>query len=264
MSRPFFSVIIPVFNRAWCVERAVDSAVMFGQEEPAFEIVLVDDASTDNSSQVIQDICNRHKDQPGLVVRSVAHASNRGVCAAKNSGARAASGQWLIFLDSDDELIAGTAAGVREALSDNSKFPLHFFKCVSEKGEASAGPNKAEIRDFSAYFRKGTDGEALPIVAREVFLEYPYDEDLRGFESLSYLRIVSRCSAAIINSLEVRRYYTSHDDRLSSRRGMAGRYRDLAVGNRRVINEHRRSMTIDTLAKQWMRLFKYELLSRLG
>lgn len=237
---------------------------MFAQGESAVEIVLVDDASTDNSALVIQSLCDRYRDAPGIVFRCVKHASNRGVCAAKNSGARAASGEWLVFLDSDDELIAGTAGAVRQALLDNAKYPLHFFKCISEEADVSEGVNTAELRRFDKYFEKGTDGEALPIIAREVFIQYPYDEDLRGFESLAYLRIVARFHAAIINSLEVRRYYTSHEDRLSSKRGMARRYRDLAAGNRRVIREHARSLSVRTLAKQWMRLCKYEVLSRLG
>lgn len=264
MNRPMYSVIIPVFNRAWCVERAVDSAVMFGREEAAFEIILVDDASTDHSAKVIQDLCARYRGHSSIILRSITHASNRGVCAAKNTGARASSGEWLVFLDSDDELIAGTAAIVRQTLQQNGEHPLHFFKCVSEKADVSGKENSVELRDFHAYFKKGTDGEALPIVARDVFLQYPYDEDLRGFEGLAYLRIISKFSAAVIHSLEVRRYYTSHDDRLSSKRGMARRYRDLAVGNRRVIREHGRLLTAEMLAKQWLRLFKYQVLSRLG
>lgn len=264
MNRPTFSVIIPVFNRAWCVERAVDSAVKFAREESALEIILVDDASTDHSAQVIQALCDRYRDHSEIILRFVAHTSNRGVCAAKNTGARAASGDWLVFLDSDDELIAGTAAIVRRTLQQNAAHPLHFFKCVSEQADVAGIENSVELRDFHAFFKRGTDGEALPIVAREVFLQYPYDEDLRGFEGLAYLRIVSAFSVAVIHSLEVRRYYTSHEDRLSSKRGMARRYRDLAVGNRRVIREHGSLLTVEMLVKQWLRLFKYQVLCRLG
>ena len=48
MNIPIFSIVIPVFNRAWSVKRAVDSAISFSNGLILIEIVLVDDASTDN------------------------------------------------------------------------------------------------------------------------------------------------------------------------------------------------------------------------
>lgn len=264
MSQPYFSIVIPVFNRAWSVGRAVESAIAFSKDVQPAEIVLVDDASTDNSAAVVQGLIERYGSDSGVTFRFVAHQFNKGVCAAKNTGAKESGGEWLIFLDSDDELIPNTAESVRRALEDNSAYPLHFFRCVDEVSNVSLQNNVFELRNFDSYFKRGTDGEALPIIKRANFLSYLYDEDLRGYESLSYLRMVRKFSAAVVNSLVVRRYYTSHEDRLSSKRGLARRHRDLAIGNLRVLKEHGGFMKPSAFVKQCMRYVKYRLLCQLS
>lgn len=262
MAQPFFSIVIPVYNREWSIRRAVDSAVNFDSSGLPLEIVLVDDGSTDRSVRIIEELLEENTTVGNISFKFVRHSTNKGVCGAKNSGARAASGAWVVFLDSDDELIPGKAAEVREALLSNSSCPLHFFKCVDEHAAFTNSLNIVELRDFASYFKNGTNGEALPIVNRAIFLQYPYDEDINGYESLSYLRIVRDHSCAAINSLIVRRYYTSHESRLSSKKGMARRYRDLALGHRRVLREHGTLLGTTAYLKQCLRFLKYAMLSR--
>jgi len=88
---PVFSVIVPAYNSAATLARAVDSVC--AQSWPAHEVIVVDDGSTDNTLQVAHGI--------GDKVR-VIHQSNAGVSMARNRGAEAAIGDWLAFLDADD------------------------------------------------------------------------------------------------------------------------------------------------------------------
>jgi len=245
MTPPVFSIIIPVYNRAWSVRRAVDSAIAFSNGNMRTEIILIDDASIDNSVEIIEKLIEEKIDFPNVTFKFIRHAINKGVCGAKNTGAKAASGTWLVFLDSDDELVKNTASDVYKALIINEKYPLHFFKCIGENDLVeSEAFNNFQLRNFGAYLKSGTDGEALPVIKKVVFINHLYDEDLRGYESLSYLRIVKSHSFAVINSMIVRRYHTSHIDRLSSREGMKRRYRDLSKGHCRVILEHRAAMSV--------------------
>lgn len=88
---PFFSVVIPTFNRAHCVIRAVDSVL--AQTFTDFECIVVDDGSTDDTSQLLSPYKNK------IQYRHITHS---GVSTARNTGITLAKGEWLAFLDSDD------------------------------------------------------------------------------------------------------------------------------------------------------------------
>ncbi|MEE8540840.1 MAG: glycosyltransferase [Desulfobacterales bacterium] len=88
---PTVSVIIPTFNRGWVIREAIDSVL--NQTFGSFELIVVDDGSTDNTL----DILAEYKDRITLIKQR-----NRGVSAARNRGMDAASGQFIAFLDSDD------------------------------------------------------------------------------------------------------------------------------------------------------------------
>ncbi len=262
MNPPVFSIVIPFYNRAWSVERAIASAVAFGSEGFATEIILVDDGSEDDSRSVVEHAVKNYAASSQTEIRLVVHERNGGVCAAKNTGVKAAKGTWTVFLDSDDELIPGAATEVYSALQARAQYPLHFFACVEEQGIlASSTGNLATQRSFNDFLMSGTGGEALPVVRNEIFRTYLYDEDIRGYESLCYLRMVRDHRYALLHSLIVRRYYTEHDDRLSSRDGMKRRWGDLAKGHLRVIAQHRSVMTLPVLLKQCARFLKAKMLA---
>ncbi|MGQ3412223.1 glycosyltransferase family 2 protein [Natrinema sp. LN54] len=88
------SVIIPTYNRAATLSRAIDSALE--QTIDDLEVVVVDDGSTDDTDSVLAAY-----DDPR--VRPVVHATNRGANVARNTGLEHARGEYVAFLDSDDE-----------------------------------------------------------------------------------------------------------------------------------------------------------------
>jgi glycosyltransferase involved in cell wall biosynthesis len=91
MNTPRFSVIIPAYNAAATLARAIDSVL--AQTTPAHEIIVVDDGSGDATAAVAA--------RYGTRIHYL-HQANAGVSAARNAGAHAASGNWLAFLDADD------------------------------------------------------------------------------------------------------------------------------------------------------------------
>ena len=108
---PYFSIVIPVFNREREVQRAIESCLV--QDFREFEIVVVDDASTDKSATVVEGLEDKR-------VRLIRHARNRGECPSRNTGVQAAAGKWTVFLDSDDELLPGCLKRAFEMTTDLS------------------------------------------------------------------------------------------------------------------------------------------------
>ena len=90
------SVIIPVYNGEKFVQRAIRSAVDQNFPRKQFEIIVVDDGSTDNTVEVIQPFKN--------FVRILRHEKNMGLAASRNTGIKAARGQYIVNLDADDYL----------------------------------------------------------------------------------------------------------------------------------------------------------------
>jgi glycosyltransferase involved in cell wall biosynthesis len=88
------SVVIPTFNRAGLIARAIDSAL--AQTHPALEVIVVDDGSTDGTAELV-----RRRYAAELRVRCLTQ-TNQGVCAARNRGLAEARGDYVALLDSDD------------------------------------------------------------------------------------------------------------------------------------------------------------------
>lgn len=86
------SVIIPVYSRDNYIKRAVQSVLK--QTRPADEIIVIDDGSTDRTGAILNDFASHIK---------VYKQDNHGVSAARNKGIQLAAGEWIAFLDSDDE-----------------------------------------------------------------------------------------------------------------------------------------------------------------
>ncbi len=93
MERKKVSIIIPSYNRAYCIERSVRSVLEQTYRE--FELLIVDDASTDNTKQVVESIQDDR-------IRYIRLTENKGASGARNEGIRQAAYEYIAFQDSDD------------------------------------------------------------------------------------------------------------------------------------------------------------------
>ena len=90
------SVVIPAYNAAWCIRRAIDSAL--AQDFRSLEVLVVDDGSTDNTPEILTSYAGS--------VRVVKKA-NGGLSSARNAGIKEAKGAYIAFLDADDWWLPG-------------------------------------------------------------------------------------------------------------------------------------------------------------
>jgi glycosyltransferase involved in cell wall biosynthesis len=123
------SIIVPVYNVEEYIRPCVESIFKQGLDESTYEVILVNDGTKDNSFGVIEDIVNSHSNI--LIVEQ----KNQGLSAARNTGMTKASGDYILFLDSDDLLIENTLGKLTAALSSSSPDILYagFVKMTNEE-----------------------------------------------------------------------------------------------------------------------------------
>ncbi len=119
------SVIIPCYNQAHFLKEAIESVL--GQTNQHFEIVVMDDGSTDNTSEVAAGYPH---------VRCIRH-ENQGLPASRNAGIRASQGSYLVFLDSDDRLLPEALEIGVECLRAHPECAFVFGVCNVIAGDGS-------------------------------------------------------------------------------------------------------------------------------
>jgi glycosyltransferase involved in cell wall biosynthesis len=112
-SPPLVSVITPTHNRAWCIQRAVES--ILAQTFRDFELIVVDDGSSDDTASRLASYGD------GLLLIRQSH---QGVSAARNTGIAAARGRWIALLDSDDYWLPAKLAAQVDWLADHPDYEI--------------------------------------------------------------------------------------------------------------------------------------------
>ena len=184
---PRVSVILPFYNRAACIERCVRSVL--GQSFADFEIVAVDDASTDESACVITALGDPR-------IRVLRHETNRGPSGARNTALRAAAGEVFAFIDSDDEWLPGKLAAQLALLDGPPGCDLcgcEYFRvadAVERRVELPRDVKWAEWLHFRCELGSGTTLTVRRHVVDAVGL---LDETFRVYEDWDWvLRMVLR------------------------------------------------------------------------
>ncbi len=120
-----FSVIVPVYNRERIIANVIDSVV--SQSQDAWELLLIDDGSTD----LTEEICKKYTIQDKRILYF--HKINGGVSSARNYGIRKATGDFIVFLDSDNTLMSDTLERLSKTINANNDvdFIVYGFKTSS-------------------------------------------------------------------------------------------------------------------------------------
>ena len=124
--KPLLTVVIPVYNVEKYLDRCLKSILI--QEWKNYDIILVDDGSTDRSPQICDDYVKAYD------FISVIHKENGGLSEARNTGLSQAKGEYIYFPDSDDWLEPDTFIALAEAL-ESQKFDIISFNREFVKGE---------------------------------------------------------------------------------------------------------------------------------
>jgi glycosyltransferase involved in cell wall biosynthesis len=202
---PLVSIVVPTYNRAQLVPRAIDSVLR--QDYPRWELIVVDDGSTDGTDEVLA----RYRDERIRVVR---HPRNRGATAAKNTGLGEIRGEWFTILDSDDELVEDALSALVAEIERDPTLAAITCNCRdSVTGELTGrGLERSQILDYETMIRV-CDGEHFGITKTSLLGEERFKEDML-FEGEFWFRI-GRGARRLYLHRALRIYHSEGQDRVS-------------------------------------------------
>lgn len=165
MNLPMISVILPCYRAEATLERAVESVLREAPEN--LEVLLVEDGSPDNTGA----LCDALARQDARI--RVLHRPNGGAAAARNTGLDAARGDWILFVDADDELLPGLWQALAEPMA--ARPALILFGMTRASGPAPCPLAPGRYPDTAAL------GQALgPLLFESGYFAAPYSKLFRA------------------------------------------------------------------------------------
>ena len=250
MRKPLITIGITCFNAEETITRAVNSAL--AQDWPCFEIVIVDDFSTDNSVQTIEEIKKENQR-----IRLYCHKENRGVAAARNTIVKHAKGEYITFFDDDDESVPKRLKKQYERLSQferkhpnipvlcyaNLNFVEDSKKCILRKGVGHQEPEPHGIMvvDFFLLNKKKTSyiwgdfGTGTMMASKVVLKKFGFDP---GFKRSEDWDIAIRVAS-------VKGYFISVDETLITQHKTEAFYKsesDCLYANFMLLKKHKKKL----------------------
>lgn len=221
---PKVTVLIPVYNRARYLADAMDSVL--AQSFQDFELLLVDDGSTDGSQAIV----NGYTDAR---VRLLQNPDNVGIAATRNRGIEAASGDYLAFLDSDDRALPERLAHQVAYLDGHPDVAAvgSWIRWIDDNG-ATRGKTKRKAADpdqiaAERLFRSCLENSTA-MARTDILRAYPHREDYRlGSDYDLWARIAADYRLAALPEVLVER--RQHDSQASDERSPAYKHWRLAI-----------------------------------
>lgn len=185
MIKPYFSVIIPTYNRVKLAERAVESVLL--QEYQDFEVLLIDDGSSEDYSELIEKYKFNNK--------VIYHKQKNGhLSSARNKGISLAQGQWVCFLDDDDYYLSNHLSALNACIIKN-KGLSGLYRTFTFFEDENGTRTKQPLTEFSGnrgeYILKSLLTVNNVCMPRELFFQEKFDEELKIAEDYNmWLRVL--------------------------------------------------------------------------
>ena len=203
------SVIIPTFNRKKTLGRAIQS--VFNQSLWPFEVLIIDDGSNDGTKEWVKENFQDIK---------FIYQNNRGVSSARNKGIKYASGDWIAFLDSDDEWLPNKLYEQVKAIELNPEINFFHTNEIWIRNGVRVNQMKKHKKYGGYIFEKCLDicrvSPSSSLIKKEIFDDIGmFDESLRVCEDYDlWLRIASKYPVVFLDTPLIYKY-GGHGDQLS-------------------------------------------------
>ena len=181
-----YSVITPVFNRADCLYRCLESVTKNIQGREDIEHLVIDDGSTDTTPIIMKEYAKKHPH-----VHCLFFPKNRGTNAARNAAIAVAKGRFCIILDSDDYWYDSAISIIDNTVSAHPNI-RHFcfapddMQSVYEHMPILAGIQQC-ILTFDDFLVGRVIGDFVHVMTTDIIKRHPFDEKLRIYEGVFFL-----------------------------------------------------------------------------
>ncbi|MEI2396970.1 glycosyltransferase family 2 protein [Paenibacillus phytohabitans] len=247
------SVIIPMYNSEKTICSTLNSIKNQTWFNIILEVIVVNDGSKDNSLKVVQDFIVSNPEFPLFIIDT----SNHGVSSARNAGMRAAKGEWIALIDSDDQWLPEKIEIQIKTISDNPGIDF-LGGDINSKGlkilwKSINGLYKASTKDLCLKMFPQTSSV---IFKRDIFKKIGgYDEKQRYAEDGNYFLKI--CENFNYYHLPVQMVYFGNGKPEFGFSGLSANLKGMYLGNIKNINELKSNSTISTLFYIFLRLFYF-------
>ena len=208
LTSPYFSIIIPTYNRAHLIEIAVKSVL--NQTFSDWELIIVDDGSTDNTKEVISEFSSSDKRIKYF------YQENQERSIARNNGIEQSSGQYICFLDSDDYFLSKKLEKLHNFIKGSTQNDGVFYDGLSflikDNIVKIPLPTKKESETIHEFLFKNPLGSLQICAPVKVFQEFKFNPSIRIGEDVElWLRIANKFEFIPIDTFNT--IALEHDDR---------------------------------------------------
>lgn len=211
MSLPKISVIIPTYNREITIERSIKSVL--NQTYQNWELIIIDDGSTDNTKNIINPYLNSKRIK-------YFYKKNGGVATARNLGIKKSNGDYIAFLDSDDECLPKRLEiQLNEMKNLDSDFSICNSYDILENKKIITRNYSASFKFDINYFLKIRipHSTSFFMINRDILKKISFDQSLSPMEDTDLImEYLKEERILLVKYPLVRRYKTLFSDRLSS------------------------------------------------
>lgn len=201
------SIIIPVFNRLQVLRRCIDSVI--SQAYDGLELIIVDDFSQDSTEEYLLQLANQYS-----FVKIYLNYKNYGVNYSRNRGIELASKEFILFLDSDDQLEKGSLSKIINVLAANPE-TKHFLFIVSDRGNEFKYVKKPISIQYQDWVSAKISGDFTHVICAQTMKKYLFFEEFRMFEHLNWLRVKKETSPQLLVPLVTTQRERNRSDSLT-------------------------------------------------
>ena len=185
MSSRLFSIITPVYNRHDCIERCIMSVQNNTFKD--FEHIIIDDGSFDNTCSVSNALKEKYSN-----IELIKNGKNRGVNYSRNKGIKSSKGEYILILDSDDQLKQDALQKISDTIKNFPGYRHYLFlpnDMVEKYKNVKKLQNEHSVIEFKDWVSGEIWGDFSHVIKRECFDNIKFDENYRIYEGLTFLKL---------------------------------------------------------------------------